>query len=320
MPHRPLSLWILAALLCGVALPANLLAQRPRRDIEGITVEKDVTYSQVGEGKLHLDVIRPKEKASGLRPVLVWIHGGGWRSGNKAQGTSRLAPFIASGDYVGFSVQYRLSGEATWPAQIHDCKAAIRWIRAHAREYGGDPDRIGIWGSSAGGHLVSLLGTSGGVAELAGDGGTPDVSSRVSCVVDYCGPSDFLSFKMGERPNSPVALLFGGLISEKKQEAAAASPVTHVSPDDPPFLIVHGTKDPVVPIEQAELLHARLEKAGVDSTFVRITGGGHGIGGAEVTERVRSFFGKHLLGKDLEVSGEAIDAAGRPRAKKAQKQ
>jgi acetyl esterase/lipase len=216
---------------------------------------------------------------------------------------------------VGATINYRLSGEATWPAQIHDCKAAIRWLRANAEKYNLDPERIGVWGSSAGGHLVNMLGTSGDVKKLEGDCGSPDQSSRVTCVIPFCGPANFLApkkFESGRRP-SAVDSLLGGRIEEKRDQAKEASPITYVSKDDPPFLIVHGTNDSTVPFEQAEMFHEALKQADVDVTFVKIVGGGHGIGGDEVARRVRAFFEKHLRGQDVEVSGEPIEAADRRR-------
>ena len=222
---------------------------------------------------------------------------------------------MATGQYVGASVGYRLSGEAIWPAQIHDCKAAIRWLRANAEKYSIDPQRIGVWGGSAGGHLVNMLGTSGDVKELEGDCGSPEQSSRVSCVVPFCGPTNFLApkrFEGGKRP-SAVDLLLGGTIEEKQDLAKQASPITYVSPDDPPFLIVHGTADRTVPFEQAEMFDDALRKAGVDVTFVKIVGGGHGIGGEAVHQRVRAFFDKHLRGQPVEVSSEPIPAPERRR-------
>jgi acetyl esterase/lipase len=275
---------------------------------EKVAIERDVEYGKAGQRPLVLDVVRPKAPAGKALPAVVFIHGGGWRGGDKAGGVPRVVPFAASGNFVGFSVGYRLSGEATWPAQIHDCKAAIRWIRANAEKLGVAPDRIGVWGSSAGGHLVSLLGTSGGVEALEGDCGSPGQSSRVSCVVDFCGPSDFLAIAKlteGEAP-SAVSMLLGGPFSEKQEEAKAASPVTYVSADDPPFLIVHGTDDRTVPLAQAETLYEALKKAGAKPVFVKIEGGGHGIGGPEVGRRVADFFEKHLRGQDVEISADPI--------------
>jgi acetyl esterase/lipase len=293
------------ALLC-----ASAFAQQNR---EGVAVEQDVQYGTAGDLPLKLDVIRPEKQSDKLRPAIVWIHGGGWQGGNKSSGAGRLRELVASGDYVGFSVGYRLTDVASWPAQIHDCKAAIRWIRASAKTYGVDPQRIGVWGSSAGGHLVSMLGTSGDVKSLDGENGSADASSRVACVVDFCGPSDFIAF--GEKSagmraaTSPVGKLLGGELSEKQDVAKEASPITYVSKDDPPFIIFHGTEDRTVPLDQADRFHAALAKAGVNSTLVHIEGGGHGFGGPEVNARVKAFLEKHLLGKDVEVSGEPIKQA-----------
>jgi acetyl esterase/lipase len=277
-----------------------------------IDVESDVEYAKAGDISLKLDVLRPKAATDKPRPCVVWIHGGGWQNGDKSSGRGRLSRYVASGDYVGVSVGYRLTDKGSWPAQIHDCKAAIRWIRANAERLGIDPEKIGVWGSSAGGHLVSHLGTSGDVKQVEGELGTTGTSSRVACVVDFCGPSDFMAFAAESprmnQPGQPVYKLLGGPLAEKEDVAKQASPVTFVTTDDPPFLIVHGTDDRTVPIDQAERLYAAQQKAGVNTTFVKIEGGGHGIGGAEVEARVKAFFDKHLLGKDVTVSDDTIRA------------
>ncbi len=296
-------------LVLVIVLAPAARGQAPRLP-NSVVAHTDIEYGKAGPTRLTLDVYTPKAEAKSPLPVVVWIHGGGWRAGNKNSGARLLPALVATGQYAGVSVGYRLSNVTTWPGQIHDCKAAIRWVRANATKYNLDPDRIGVWGSSAGGHLVSLLGTSGDVKDLEGDNGSPGHSSRVRCVVDFCGPSDFVAFgkdspRMSEA-TSPVGKLLGGPLSDKRDAARSASPVTYVSKDDPPFLVVHGTKDSTVPLSQAELFHAALKKAGVDSTFVRIEGGGHGIGGTEVTQRVRTFLDKHLLGKKVEVSAEPI--------------
>ncbi len=285
-----------------------------RRAPRGVTVERDVEYGRAGDRPLTLDVVLPEKKSDEPLPAIAFIHGGGWRGGNKSGGVGRVAPLVASGNSVGFSVGYRLTGEAIWPAQIHDCKAAIRWIRANARKYHVDPDRIGVWGSSAGGHLVSMLGTSGDVEKLEGGNGSPDQSS---CVVDFCGPSDFTAAKKmeGGREPSAVTLLLGGPPQEKRDVAREASPVTYVSKDDPPFLIVHGTGDGTVPLQQAEILYEALTKAGCKPVFIKIDGGGHGIGGAAVQERVNAFLEKHLRGQDVEIKSETIPAERPPRPK-----
>lgn len=284
---------------------------------DSVVVQHDVEYGRAGDKPLLLDLVRPKQPTKEALPVVVFIHGGAWRGGNKAGGIGNVARLVATGNYVGASVEYRLSGEAIWPAQIHDCKAAIRWLRANAKKYGIDPDKIAVWGGSAGGHLVSMLGTSGDVKELEGAGGSPGVSSRVSCVVDFCGPSNFLAPKKFEGGREPGAVthLLGGTVEEKKEMARQASPITYVSKDDPPFLIVHGTDDATVPFEQAQMLYDALKKVDVAVSFIKIEGGGHGIGGPEVTERVTAFLEKHLRGRDVEVSGAPIVAPERPRAK-----
>ncbi len=273
-----------------------------------VVVRRDLVYGEGGGRPLKLDLVLPQPEPEKPLPLIVFVHGGAWRGGDKAGGVGRVAPFVATGNYVGATIGYRLSGEAAWPAQIHDCKAAIRWLRANAKQYHIDPDRIGVWGSSAGGHLVNMLGTSAGVEALEGAGGSPGHSTRVQCVVPFCGPTNFLApqrFEGGRRP-SAVDMLLGGSVEEHRELAGEASPITHVSADDPPFLLVHGTADPIVPFEQAEMFHEALKEAGVDVTLVRIVGGDHAVGGEEVMRRVAAFFEKHLRGQDVEVSAEPI--------------
>lgn len=281
-------------------LPARTAASRPASPPPvGVKAVRNVEYAKVDGKPLLLDMYLP-EKTDKPLPAIVWIHGGGWRAGSKDQ-----CPVLSlSGQgYAVFSINYRLTDVATFPAQIHDCKAAIRWIRAHAREYGLNPDRIGVAGSSAGGHLVALLGTSGGVKELEGDvGGNLDFSSKVQAVCDLCGPSSFLiedadaeAVRKAEAKDSAVTQLFGGPPAENKEKARLASPVSHVSKDDPPFLIVHGDKDLVVPLRQAEVLDVALKKAGVPTTLHVVAGAGHGVMASPgVPQLVGEFFDKIL--------------------------
>jgi acetyl esterase/lipase len=189
----------------------------------------------------------------------------------------------AEAGYFSASVGYRLSPEAAFPAQIHDCKCAIRFLRGHAKRFALDPGRIGVVGWSAGGHLAALLGTSGGVRELEGDGGWPGVSSRVQAVCDYFGPADFTDWMTGhewgawnEDAKRAVLGLFGDARRNRPAAARMASPVTYASKDDPPFLIIHGTADPIVPFRQSELLREALRKAGVEAGLVTVEGAGHG--------------------------------------------
>ena len=266
---------------------------------EGVKAVRDLEYANVGGKPLRLDLYLP-EKSPGPLPLIVWIHGGAWSAGSK-NGTPAL-PQTARG-YAVASIDYRLSQEAIFPAQIHDCKAAIRWLRAHAKEYNINPDRIGVWGSSAGGHLVALLGTSGDVKELEGTEGNLDQSSRAQAVCDWFGPTDFLQMAAHSLPdskiehdaaNSPESRLVGGALQENKEKVARANPITYVSKDDPPFLIMHGDKDNLVPHHQSELLRDALKKAGVDVTFKTVEGAGHGFGGPQVMKMVEEFFDKHL--------------------------
>lgn len=282
--------------------------------LEKITIETDVEYAKAGDVSLQLDTYKPNAQSATPRPCVVWIHGGGWQGGNKSSGRGLLAPLVATGNVVGVSVGYRLTDVASFPAQIHDCKAAIRYIRANAAKLGIDENKIGVWGGSAGGHLVSLLGTSGGVKEVEGSLGTTGVSSRVACVVDFCGPSDFPNFQLTGGARSPITKLLGGLPKDTPEMAKLASPISHITKDDPPFLVVHGTDDATVPFDQGQRFYEALKAAGVDATLLKIEGGGHGIGGEEVAARVNAFFAKHLLGKDVAVSAEPIKAP--PAAKK----
>jgi len=276
---------------------------------------EDIPYAETDNPRQRLDLLLPKSRAQGEKlPVVVWIHGGAWRAGDKRSGRFRLARLVASGRYAGVSVGYRLTNEAIWPAQIHDCKAALRWIRANAGRYGLDAEKIAVWGSSAGGHLVAMLGTSGGVEELEGKlGRHTDQSSRVTCVIDYYGPSDLLA--MGKypgrirhnAPDSPESRLVGGPLQEHAEAARSASPISYVSADDPPFMIVHGDRDPVVPYNQSERLAEALRKAGVDVVFITVEGGSHGgFAPNELDRRVEAFLNKHLLGRDSHIPADPI--------------
>jgi len=284
--------------LTAAASAAAVSAQ----EAPAIVAERDIPYAKVSGNDLLLDVYRPARPKAEKLPLLVWIHGGAWRNGSKQDGR-QVAPFVLTGEYVGASINYRLSGEATFPAQIHDCKAAIRWLRAHAEEFGVDDRRVGVWGSSAGGHLAALLGTSGGAPELEGDvGGNLAYSSRVQAVCDFFGPTDFLQMDahstnhklIHDAADSPESQLIGGPIQKNPEKVARANPITYVTPDDPPFLIVHGDQDPLVPYNQSELLHAALDQAGVPTELHKVVRGGHGRGGEfgspELQQRVANFF------------------------------
>ena len=266
---------------------------------EWVKVERDLEYARIGEMPLLLDLFRPESAGQPL-PLVVWVHGGGWSGGDKA--ANPALPLSGRG-YVVASINYRLSGVAKFPAQIEDCRAAIRWLRANAAKYNLDPKRVGVWGSSAGGHLVALLGTAGDVTRWDSVGGNADQSARVQAVCDYYGPTDLLAEKMpgkGRGPDSPVGRLLGGPVDELKEIAGQANPINYVTAEDPPFLIFHGEQDETVPIEQSEMLEAALKKAGIVSTFVRVKNAGHAfLAGSdpsppEIRTMVIAFFDKHL--------------------------
>ena len=267
----------------------------------GVKALRDVPYVENGHERQRLDLYVP-EKSEGELPLIIWVHGGGWQAGSKD-----ACPAInqATRGYAVASIGYRLSSHAVFPAQIEDCKAAIRWLRAHAKEHHLDAGRFGVWGSSAGGHLVALIGTSGEVKEF-NTGANLDQSDRVQAVCDYFGPTDFVKFV--STPNydshatamSPEAKLIGGAVMENKDRAARVNPITYVTKDDPPFLIVHGDKDPTVPINQSESLFEALKKTGVSAHFHTIHGAGHGgpgFAGKDIEEMVNAFFDAHLKTK-----------------------
>lgn len=295
-----------AALLSTLALSQTALAQPKRPKLpDGATEHRDVRYGPHQERNT-LDLFVPKSAAP--VPLVIWVHGGAWSGGSK-DGNNPALPLLADG-YAVAAVNYRLSQHAVFPAQIEDCKAAVRLLRANAKKYNLNPDRFGVWGSSAGGHLVALLGTSGGAKELEGKvGDHPDVSSKVQCVVDFYGPTDLtkMAAQSGanskidhDSPKSPESRLVGGPIQENKDKAAKANPLTYVTKGAPPFLILHGDADPLVPLAQSELLHDALKKAGVASELVVVKGGGHGGAGfasAENRDTIAKFFEKHLKAK-----------------------
>jgi acetyl esterase/lipase len=281
---------------------------------EPVTFQLDVSYATTGNPKQRLDLYLPKNRKRDHLPVIVFFHGGGWEYGEKSDGAARLLPFVRSGEYAGVSVGYRLTGEAQWPAQIHDTKAGVRWIRANARKYGLDADRIAVWGRSAGGHLALMLGVTGDVPELEGEVGPyRRVSSSVTAVVNIYGITEMLAIM--PQPNDVElaqldafqAKLIGGAVRENPQKAKAASPVTYVTANDAPVLTVHGTDDGVVPYDQAVRLDRALQKAGVPSYLVTVRGGRHEEFGTAVDRRVNAFFAKYLLGKRVEVSKATVD-------------
>lgn len=252
-------------------------------------IKAAIRYLRANCDRFQLDLYLPKNAKSPF-PVIVWVHGGGWSGGSKAK--SPAVRFVARG-FVVASINYRLSQHAIFPAQIHDCKAAVRWLRAHAEEYGLDRDRFAAWGSSAGGQLVALMGTTNGVEELEGNLGVLDQSSDIQAVVDWFGPTDFLTVG----PKETRTKLLGGDAQQNKEQARRASPISHVSTKSVPHLIMHGDQDTTVPISQSETFADALKAAGVDATFVKIEGAAHGgplFNGESSMKHVEDFLSKHL--------------------------
>ena len=307
----PFSLVILlGALLASNALwaqaPANAPAPKPASLTEPGQTLKDVAYVTNGHSRQKLDVTFPMNPAPGLKPLVVWVHGGGWSAGSKEHGP---AMGLLKRGYVVASINYRLSGDAVYPAQIEDCKAAIRWLRAHASALGIDPERIGVWGSSAGGHLVALLGLTGGMRDFD-VGENLDQSSAVACVLDWFGPTDFEHYgdpgwvptSTNHTADNAVTQLLGCNPKENLDKVRRASPITFVQPGAAPFLIMHGERDPLVPPQQSELLQAALKKAGVECTLKIIPGALHGgpqFTTPEVAGIGADFFDRHLKPSSL---------------------
>jgi acetyl esterase/lipase len=306
MKHQTSKVHLLPILLAAIA-STSAFAQpnRSPSTAEGVKAHRNVAYVNDGHDRQKLDLYVPESEHP--LPVIIWVHGGGWQGGSKDGCPPLRAGYTEKGFAVA-SIGYRLSGDAVFPAQIEDCKAAIRWLRAHAEEHNLDPERFGVWGSSAGGHLVALLGTSGDVEDFD-VGPHLDQLSRVQAVCDYYGPTDFKVFvttpryESHARDNSPEAKLLGGAVLENSDKVARVNPITYVGDDDPPFLIVHGDKDGTVPLNQSQLLFDALKEAGVPVHFHTIHGAGHGgpaFNERPIADMVREFFEKRLKQGNVE--------------------
>jgi len=283
--NRLLTAALLAVMTAGTygiseAASAHRLGARCFADAlaPAMEVHKDVKYTIPGTAQL-MDIYVPAH-VKGTLPVIVYIHGGGWLAGSHSGADAYATHFTGRG-YIFCSADYRFSSEAIYPAQIEDCKCAIRYLRANAAQYHIDPAHIGVWGDSAGGHLVSLLGTTAHVKRLEGNGQWQNESSEVQAVVDWYGPSYFNPKFLKEYTNPDgrrmIQQLLGGL--DNAQLAADASPVTFVAKGDPPFLIMQGDKDPLVPVSQSRDLYDALKAVDDDVALKIIPGAGHG--GAE---------------------------------------
>ncbi len=277
---------LVALLACGCTarLPASVHLQR------------DLEYAKPGGQPLKLDIYLPK-KSVGKLPVVVWIHGGSWNSGDK-----NFCPigFMAAQNLAIVSMDYRLSQIAPFPAQLYDCKAVIRWLRAHAAELNLDPNHIGVFGASAGGHLALLLATTADHTALEGDeGGNTNFSSRVQCVCAFYPPTDLNRLvtdpKIRADANGDVAKLIGGAVAQNVDKANFASPLFYVDKNCPPIFLMHGGADKLVPPEQSELFYEALRKAGVEAQLEIIPNRGHGIiAPPAIAKKIYQFYARHL--------------------------
>jgi acetyl esterase/lipase len=255
--------------LPGLGTAAPQAPAAPAQPSAGsVTVDENVPYASVNGSQLHLDVYKPTERSGGLSPAVILIHGGGWTDFDKS--TMRgMGQFLARFGFVAYSVDYRLfSGKDNpWPAQLDDVQRAVRWVRANAAKYGVNPDCIGAFGHSAGAQLAALLGMED--TRDNSDLALARYSSRVQAVVDVSGPTDFTTESVPE-DTAFLARFFGGDYSKRPEVWRDASPAGHVSKQDAPFLIVHGTQDGSVPIAQAQELFDKLKAAGVPVAFVKV--------------------------------------------------
>lgn len=281
-----------------LTIPLIISAQpQSKPSTEEFQVFRDLSYGKNGNASQKLDLYLPKQGKN--MPLIIYIHGGAFMSGSKED----WIPWNCLGEgYAVASINYRLSGEAIFPAQIVDCKAAVRWLRANAIKYNLDPNHFASWGESAGGHLATMIGTAADAREFE-VGDNLNVSSRVQAVVDYYGPTDFLQMDAHRIPDgqlhdpadSPESLLVGGAIQQNKEKVAMANPITYITKNTPPFLICHGDQDPLVPHHQSELLESALKKAGVAVKFYTVKGAGHGnFKDPKVEELTKEFLKKYL--------------------------
>lgn len=263
-------------------VPSLVRAEDKKVDIR---VEHDIVFGKGGEKDLQLDLAMPKD-GDGPFPVVICIHGGGWSRG-KRQDMAKTIEVLAGRGYVAVSPSYRLAPDAKFPAQIEDVKAAVRWVRASAKTYKANPDRVGAIGFSAGAHLACLLGVTDKDDGLEGKGGNPDQTSRVQCVISFFGPTDLTLNDWTEDVEKNILIPFlGDTIKEKPDAYKKASPVTYVTKKAPPFLFFHGDKDTLVKPEQSKFLAEKLQKEGVSAKVEIVEGAGHGWAGDQLKDSI----------------------------------
>lgn len=280
------------SLFCAVLalLPGVCSAQ------DNIVFEQGIEYANPDNQHLCVNMARPKE-GNGPFPAILCIHGGGFRAGHR-DGYNNQIKMLAQNGYVAFTVSYRLAPKYQFPAAIYDTKAAVRWVRANAAKYHIDPNRIGVTGGSAGGHLVQFLGVTGDVKQFEGDEGNPEQSSKVTCVVNFYGPSDFTqSYGHSVDAAEVLPLWLGGDLTTARQKHIVSSPLYWVTPNASPTLFIHGTKDNYVAYDQAVWIYDRMKATGVEVELMKMEGAGHGFGGEDAKradEAMMKWFDKHL--------------------------
>ncbi len=292
MQYKALGFSIAFAALLG----NSLLAQAAPHVPENVIWQTDIEYSNPDDQHLQLNLARPKT-GEGPFPAVLCIHGGGFRAGTR-DGYDGLCMQLAKRGYVAVTITYRLSPKYKFPAAVHDTKAAVRWLRANAATYKINPDKIGVTGGSAGGHLAQFLAVTAHVPEFEGTGGNSEQSSSVACVVNFFGPSDFTK-SYGKSVDAAVVLpmWLGGNLDTSRELHIRASPLYWVTPDAAPTLCVHGTLDNYVAYEQAAWLVDRLKAAGVEASLLTLKGAGHGFRGDDAKtadSALFEFFDKKL--------------------------
>ena len=287
--NRRITTFALLSAIFAIALPA--FAQHK------IVIENDIEYANPDNQHLQLNMARPVDTA-GPNPAVICIHGGGFRAGTR-DGYNTLIKQLAEQGFVAVTVTYRLAPKYQFPAAVIDVKSAVRWLRANAKKYNIDPDRIGATGGSAGGHLAQFLGVTGGVKEFEGSGDNLQFSSSVTCVVNYYGPSDFTkSYGKSVDAAEVLPLFLGGNAETAHKAHIRSSPLYWVTPNSAPTLCIHGTKDNYVAFEQAVWLVDKLKAAEVEAELMTMEGAGHGFGGEDAKKAdaaMFAYFKSHLM-------------------------
>lgn len=293
--------------------PDPVVEEEPADTIP-VRMYQNLRYADTANARQRLDVYVPESPSYVPMPVVVFLHGGSWSSGSRSELPDVLLEMLRSQDYAVVSVGYRLTNEAQWPAQLHDVKAAIRWVRARSEHYGFDPQRIALWGEEAGGHLALIAGLTNNAQDMAGNlGPYTHIRNDVAAVVNFGGVSD-INALLDQRSSidrasatAPEARLVGGLLRNNNDVASAASPIHYIRPAAPPVLTVHSTEDSVIPYEQARSLHRRLEDAKTEEYLISILGDHHNNYPPQAYERAWIFVDRVLRGRNVTVDTAVIE-------------